>query len=127
MTSDLERPTVGFIGLGSMGSGMTRNLQRAGFGLVVNDVRTEAAEDLVTGGASWQDTAADVAANSDLVITMLPTPRHVADVVNGPNGILAGIPDGGTWVDMSTSVPEVADRVRATQGHRELLSRAIPE
>ncbi len=120
MTSAHERPTVGFIGLGSMGSGMTRNLQRAGYGLVVNDVREEAAEDLVANGAGWQGTAADVAANSDIVITMLPTPRHVDDVVNGPSGILAGIPDGGTWVDMSTSVPEVADRVRATQGHRGL-------
>jgi len=120
MTSDLDLPTVGFIGLGSMGSGMTRNLQRAGYTLIVNDVRKGAAEDIVAGGAAWRDTAAEVAAHSDVVITMLPTPRHVADVVNGPSGILAGIPDGGTWVDMSTSVPEVADRVRATQGHRGL-------
>lgn len=120
MTSDLDRPTVGFIGLGSMGSGMTRNLQRAGYALVVNDVRKEAAGDLVAGGASWRDTAAEVAARSDVVITMLPTPRHVDEVVNGPSGILTGIRDGGTWVDMSTSVPEVADRVRGTHGHRGL-------
>ncbi|QHC69129.1 NAD(P)-dependent oxidoreductase [Rathayibacter sp. VKM Ac-2801] len=113
-------PTVGFIGLGNMGSGMTRNLQKAGFPLVVTDIRRESADELVAGGAVWAPTAAEVAASSDLVITMLPTPRHVSDVVGGPSGILAGIADGGTWIDMSTSVPEVADRVRAEERHRGL-------
>lgn len=113
-------PTVGFIGLGSMGSGMTRNLQAAGYPLVVTDLRREAADDLVDGGADWADTAAQVAARSDLVITMLPTPRHVSDALNGPDGILAGIADGGTWIDMSTSVPEVADGVRNAHAERGL-------
>ncbi|MGR9856840.1 NAD(P)-binding domain-containing protein, partial [Escherichia coli] len=52
--------TVGFIGLGSMGSGMTRNLQAAGFPLVVTDVRPEAAAEVVSRGAVWAETAADV-------------------------------------------------------------------
>lgn len=113
-------PTVGFIGLGSMGAGMTRNLQKAGFPLVVNDLRPESAEDLIAGGATWAATASEVAAKSDLVITMLPTPRHVADAVSGPGGILEGIRDGGTWIDMSTSVPEVADAVRTATASRGL-------
>ena len=111
---------VGFIGLGNMGSGMTRNLQLSGFELVVTDIRRESADQLVANGAEWADTAAEVAAATDMVITMLPTPRHVDTVVNGPTGILAGIADGGTWVDMSTSVPEVAQRVRAEHPHRNL-------
>ncbi len=118
--STQDHPTVGFIGLGSMGGGMTRNLQAAGFPLVVHDVRREAAEELIAGGARWADSAAEVAAASDVVITMLPTPRHVSDVVSGPGGILEGIRDGGTWVDMSTSVPEVADAVRAATSVRGL-------
>jgi 3-hydroxyisobutyrate dehydrogenase len=118
MTDSL--PTVGFIGLGSMGSGMTRNLQRAGYPLVVNDLRREAADELIANGARWADTAAEVAADSDLVITMLPTPRHVADAVSGAHGILDGIADGGTWIDMSTSVPEVANAVRASTTGRRL-------
>jgi 3-hydroxyisobutyrate dehydrogenase len=113
-------PTIGFIGLGNMGSGMTRNLQKAGYPLVVTDIRRESADELVAGGATWADSAAAVAAGSDLVITMLPTPRHVADVVNGHGGILEGIPDGGTWIDMSTSVPEVAERVRTEESSRNL-------
>jgi 3-hydroxyisobutyrate dehydrogenase len=113
-------PTIGFVGLGSMGSGMTRNLQAAGFPLVVTDLRREAAAELVAGGARWADTAGEVAANSDLVITMLPTPRHVADALHGAEGILAGIADGGTWIDMSTSVPDVADAVRREHADRGL-------
>jgi 3-hydroxyisobutyrate dehydrogenase len=103
-----------------MGSGMTRNLQKAGFDLVVNDIRRESADQLVADGAEWAETPAEVAAATDVVITMLPTPRHVETVVNGPAGILAGIADGGTWVDMSTSVPEVAQRVRAENSQRNL-------
>ncbi len=99
---------------------MTRNLQQAGYPLVVNDLRPSAASELVAGGASWAATAAEVASASDLVITMLPTPRHVADAVSGPGGILEGIADGGTWIDMSTSVPEVANAVRASTESRGL-------
>lgn len=112
--------TIGFIGLGHMGSGMARNLQRSGFPLLVNDLRPESAAELVAGGARWCDTAAEVAAGSDAVITMLPTPRHVSAVLAGADGLLAGIPDGGTWIDMSTSVPEVADAVVAENAGRRL-------
>jgi len=112
--------TIGFIGLGNMGSGMTRNLQKAGFRLIVNDIRRESAAELIAGGAMWAGSPAEVAAGSDVVITMLPTPRHVEAVAFGERGILAGIADGGTWVDMSTSVPEVTARVRAENAHRGL-------
>ena len=123
MTSS-SLPTVGFIGLGNMGSGMTRNLQAAGFPLVITDIRRESGEALLTGGAVWAETAADVAAASDVVITMLPTPRHVDAVLSGPTGLLAGARAGLTWIDMSTSVPEVAERVRAT--HPELVVLDAP-
>ncbi|HEX6887487.1 MAG TPA: NAD(P)-dependent oxidoreductase [Candidatus Nanopelagicales bacterium] len=111
-------PSVGFIGLGSMGAGMTRNLLKAGYPLVVHDVRPEVVEPLVALGATVADSPAAVAASSDVVITMLPTPAIVHEVVNGPQGILVGLPDGGTWIDMSTSVPAVADDVRARTADR---------
>ncbi|WP_449407813.1 NAD(P)-dependent oxidoreductase [Microbacterium maritypicum] len=114
------RPTVGFIGLGNMGSGMTRNLQAAGFPLVVTDLRRESAADLIAGGALWAETPREVAAASDLVITMLPTPQHVEAVASGQDGLVAGLPDGGTWIDMSTSVPRVLDGVRAATTGRGL-------
>ena len=114
------RPTVGFIGLGNMGSGMTRNLQAAGFPLVVTDLRRESASGLIDGGAQWAETPREVAAASDLVITMLPTPKHVEAVASGPEGLVAGLADGGTWIDMSTSVPEVQAAVRAATAGRDL-------
>lgn len=119
-----SRPTVGFIGLGSMGSGMTRNLQSAGYRLVVTDIRRESGDALVAAGASWADSAAEVAATSDVVITMLPTPRHVDAALSGPAGLLAGARSGLIWIDMSTSVPEVAERVRAA--HPDLVVLDAP-
>lgn len=110
-------PTVGFIGLGNMGSGMTRNLLKSGFPLIVTDIRREAAEPILTAGARWADTAAEVAEQSDVVITMLPAPQHVRQVMMGEHGVLAGIRAGGTWIDMSTSIPEVAESVRADYAH----------
>jgi 3-hydroxyisobutyrate dehydrogenase len=110
-----ENSKIGFIGLGNMGSGMTKNLQKNGFQLIVNDVRKEAAENLIANGAIWAESPGEVAAQSDVVITMLPTPKHVDIVSMGENGILSGIKDDAYWVDMSTSVPEVTERARNTE------------
>ncbi|PSK90204.1 3-hydroxyisobutyrate dehydrogenase [Murinocardiopsis flavida] len=103
---------IGFIGLGSMGAGMARNIARAGFALTVNDLRRESAEALLAEGAAWAATPAEVAAASDVVITSLPAPRHVEQVALGADGLVAGLAPGCYWVDMSTSVPSVADKVR---------------
>jgi 3-hydroxyisobutyrate dehydrogenase len=110
---DNQNAVIGFIGLGNMGSGMTKNLQKNGFKLVVHDVRKEAATDLIAAGAIWADTPAELAAQSDIVITMLPTPKLLDFVAMGPEGILTGIRKNGWWVDMSTSVPEVTQRARS--------------
>jgi 3-hydroxyisobutyrate dehydrogenase len=119
-------PRIGFIGLGSMGSGMTRNLLKTGYPVVVQDVRPEVVAEHAALGAETADTAASVAAATDVVITMLPTPAVVSDVLHGPDGILAGLPDGGTWIDMSTSVPAVADDVRRRQAHRGIVVLDAP-
>jgi 3-hydroxyisobutyrate dehydrogenase len=104
---------VGFVGLGHMGSPMSRNILAAGHDLVVHDLRREAGAALVTGGAAWAASPRETALDRDAVITMLPAPRHVEEVLLGPAGLLEGLPRGAIWIDMSTSVPAVADRVRA--------------
>lgn len=119
-------PRIGFIGLGSMGSGMTRNLLASGYPVVVHDVRPEVVAEFVALGAGTADSAASVAAATDVVITMLPTPAVVSDVLHGPDGILAGLPDGGTWIDMSTSVPAIADEVRRRHAHRGVVVLDAP-
>jgi 3-hydroxyisobutyrate dehydrogenase len=107
---------VGFIGLGHMGAPMSRNVQAAGHDLVVHDVRPDAAAGLLEAGASWAGSPRESGADRDVVITMLPGPSQVEEVLLGPGGLLAALPAGATWIDMSTSVPAVADKVRAVAG-----------
>jgi 3-hydroxyisobutyrate dehydrogenase len=103
---------IAFIGLGNMGGPMSRNLLSAGYDLAVHDVRRAAAADHEQRGATWAATPAQAASGRDIAITMLPTPRHVEAVLLGPDGLLEGLAPGAVWIDMSTSVPEVADRIR---------------
>lgn len=109
---------VGFIGLGHMGAPMSRNVLAAGHDLAVHDVRPDAAADVLAAGATWADSAREAGVDRDVVITMLPGPGQVEEVLLGPIGLLAGLPTGAIWIDMSTSVPAVADKVRALAGSR---------
>ena len=104
---------VGFVGLGRMGGPMSGNLLAAGHDLIVHDARAAAAGPLCEAGASWAATPRLAAAGREIVITSLPAPRDVEAVLLGDGGLLDGLEPGSVWVDMSTSVPEVADRVRA--------------
>ena len=109
---------VGFVGLGNMGAPLSRNILAAGHDVVVHDVRPAAAAGLLAVGARWAASPAAAGADREVAITMLPAPRHVEQVLLGPDGLLAGLPPGAVWVDMSTSVPAVADRVRELAGPR---------
>ncbi|MES9538846.1 MULTISPECIES: NAD(P)-dependent oxidoreductase [unclassified Actinomadura] len=109
---------LGFIGLGNMGGPMCRNLLAAGYDVAVHDARREAAAEAERMGAVWTAAPAEAGAGRDVVITMLPTPRHVESVLLGPGGLLGALGEGAVWVDMSTSVPEVADRVRKAAAGR---------
>ena len=104
---------VGFIGLGRMGAPMAGNILAAGHDLLVHDVRPEAAAGLLAAGAAWAGSPGQAGTGRDAVITMLPGPSQVAGILPGPDGLLAGLPAGATWIDMSTSVPAVADEVRS--------------
>jgi 3-hydroxyisobutyrate dehydrogenase len=103
---------VGFIGLGNMGGPMSRNILAAGHDLVVHDMREAAASELLAAGAAWAPAPAQAAAGREIVITSLPGPRQVDDVLLGSGRLAEALEPGAIWVDMSTSVPEVADRVR---------------
>ena len=99
---------VGFIGLGNIGNPMAVNLAHAGFELVVHDLRRELTDNLIAMGASWADSPHELAAGTAVVITSLPGPPEVTTVVEGPGGVMEGIREGATLIDMSTnSVPEI--------------------
>ena len=116
---------VGFIGLGHMGGPMSRNVLAAGHDLLVHDIRREAAAGLEVAGACWAATPREAAAGREAVITMLPAPAHVERVLLGPDGLLSGLAPGSVWIDMSTSVPAVADRVRAVAGDVAVLDAPV--
>ena len=97
--------TVGFIGLGNMGSGMAGNIQKADYPLVVYDLRTEISKRFVDQGARLANSPAEVARLSDVTFTSLPGPQEVEAVALGAQGILEGIKPGGIYVDLSTSRP----------------------
>ena len=96
---------VGFIGLGRMGGPMAENIRRAGHTLYVNDVRPEAAHGLVAAGAEFLTTAQEVARRSDFVLISVPGPDELAAVLQGPDGMLAGLGRGALVIDTTTITP----------------------
>ena len=113
--------TVGFIGLGNMGSGMAINLQNKGYLNVVYDVREEAARPFLEAGARLASSPAEVAELSDVICSSLPGPKEVEEVALGPQGILEGIKPNGVYVDLSTSRPtlirEIEPKFRQKGAH----------
>ena len=103
--------TIGFIGLGIMGKPMSKNLIKAGYSLVVNDINKAAVEEVVACGAKAAETAAEVAAQSDILFTMLPNSPHVKTVICGANGVLEGAKPGLIVVDTSSIAPLASQEV----------------
>jgi 3-hydroxyisobutyrate dehydrogenase len=97
--------SIGFIGLGNMGGGMSLNIQKAGYPMVVYDLREEAARPLLDGGARLANSPAEVSSLSDITFTSLPGPKEVEAVATGPEGVLEGIRPGSIYVDLSSSRP----------------------
>src|SRR6266446_7897161 len=102
---------VGFIGLGTMGAGMAANLQKAGYELVVHDIRRAAAEKFLAAGAVWTDTPKVLAEQCEVIFTSLPGPPEVEAVALGPNGLLAGMKDGTAYFDLSTNSPTLVREI----------------
>lgn len=99
---------AGFIGLGTMGASMAANLQNGlqarGDGLVVHDIRREAASRHIQAGASWAESPQAVAEQCDVIFTSLPGPPEFEAV---SAGLLAGIRKGAAYFDLTTNSPTV--------------------
>lgn len=113
-----SKPIVGFVGVGNMGWPMAACLHRAGFTLNVNDARREVADNFVQQvGGFAPDSLRELAAKSDVVITMLPTSAVVRQVLaTGDDSLMAGLRPGAVVIEMSSGEPmvtqELAERVR---------------
>jgi 3-hydroxyisobutyrate dehydrogenase-like beta-hydroxyacid dehydrogenase len=89
---------VGFVGLGIMGAAMAKNLLGAGHELVVHNRTRAKAEGLADHGAGVADSPEEVAERSDVVVTMLPGPPEVKEVIAGQGGLLEGAREGSLIV-----------------------------
>ena len=104
---------IGFVGLGIMGRSMAGHILNAGHQLNVYNRSRDKADELVARGATWCDTPGDVAAASDIVITMVGFPHDVEEVYLGDQGIVARAAPGAVLIDMTTSSPALAERIAA--------------
>ncbi|HEU0060809.1 MAG TPA: NAD(P)-dependent oxidoreductase [Hyphomicrobiaceae bacterium] len=111
---------VGFIGLGTMGAGMAANLQKAGYQLIVHDIRRNLATPHLTAGARWADSPMSLAAQSTVIFTSLPGPPEVEAVALGPNGLVEGMQKGSAWFDLTTNSPTLVRRIHQICGERGL-------
>ena len=105
--------TIGFIGLGTIGGTIAKNLQMAGYPLMVHDIRIEATTPLAEGGAHVAPSPAAVAQECDIILSSLPGPPEVGQVALGDEGLVHGIRDGGIYVDLSSSSAELIRRIGA--------------
>lgn len=96
---------LGFIGTGIMGRPMALNLLRAGYAVTVHNRAKQKAEQLLSEGAGWGESPADVADNSDIVITCVPDTPDVREVLLGPRGVIEAAKAVPFCVDMSTISP----------------------
>ena len=94
---------IGFVGIGNLGEPVVHNLLDRGFSVAVHDAVRTRADRALDKGAHWADTPAAAAADADAVVTALPGPPEVLEVVRGRDGIAEGIRSGAAWIDMSTT------------------------
>jgi len=111
---------IGFIGVGIMGLPMVKNLLKAGHEVCVFDNQLKSIETAVHAGARGMVSAKNVAAECNLIITMLPNGPEVKEVVLGKDGVLEGASEGATVVDMSSIAPEVAKEI-----HNECAKKGV--
>ncbi len=103
-----KQSVIGFIGTGVMGKSMARNLQKEGFPLHVYTRTKEKAAELIEHGAVWKNSVQELAASSDVIITMVGYPQDVEEVYFGEAGILENAKEHTYVIDMTTSKPSLA-------------------
>jgi 3-hydroxyisobutyrate dehydrogenase-like beta-hydroxyacid dehydrogenase len=113
----------GFIGLGHLGRHLATNLVRGGFDVQVFDLQRSAAHAVLTAGASWANSVAELSASSDCLITCLPSPAATAAVLDLALPVLRR---GSTWIEMSTNDFAQVEAIAATASASGITTLACP-
>ena len=112
---------VAFLGLGAIGTPMARHLAAGPFGLRVwNRTASKAAEFAAASGATHAATPAEAARGADIVITCFPVSRDVEALLDGPDGLLAGMASGTALVDCTSGDPATSQRIAARLAERSI-------
>jgi 3-hydroxyisobutyrate dehydrogenase len=98
---------VGFIGLGNMGGPLAGFVLKAGFSLVVHDIRREAAAPMLEQGAIWAGSPRDVAAQCDVICICVPGPPEMQAVALDAGGVLEAVKSGSVVIDHTTNAPAI--------------------
>ena len=113
---------IGFIGVGNIGEPVVHNLLAKGFEVMVHDTVRAHTDRVIAKGAVWADTPAAAAAEADAVVTSLPGPPQVKEVVDGPQGIASSIRPDTVWVDMSTTDRHQTQRLAALLAEKSVAT-----
>ena len=106
-------PEIGLVGLGRMGLPICTNLVRAGYRVLAGDRRPEAARQADGCGARWVPEVGRLAAGADILITVLPGPGEVRELMLGTGGAAAALRPGTTWIDMTSNSPTSVTEIRS--------------
>ena len=116
----------GFIGLGSLGGALAASLRRAGFELIVHDIDHKAAKPLLMARAGWAESPHALAGKVDAVITCLPSPAVSERVLTGPEGALAALEPGATWIEMGADDSDSIQRLAAVAAEKGVFTLEAP-
>src|SRR6266849_9757294 len=111
MESNKLKPSIGFIGMGHMGSHMVQKLFDAGYQVTVYDRTREKAQEVGQRGAQVAQTPKGLAANCQVVLVCVTNDEAQHDVMFGPDGALAGTHAGSVIIDLSTVSPDASRRL----------------
>ena len=117
---------IAFIGVGTMGLPMAKNLVTKGFAVTAYDTNADATKAAASAGMTAAASAAEAVTTADLVITMLPSSPHAEAVYVGDGGVLAAARKGTLCVDMSTIDPAVSRRIAGVAAERGLRFMDAP-
>ena len=120
------KTNVGLIGIGELGIAVAKNMLKAGHDLTVFDTRPEVVADCVERGAKAASSAAELAANVDVVVTALPTPPIVEDVLIGSGGVLAAMKPSSAWIDHSTTDRELLMNIEKMAAEKDVAVIEAP-
>ena len=118
--------TIGWIGTGVMGNSMCQHIIKAGYKVYVYTRTKSKAENLIAMGAIWCESPADVAKNSEIVFSIVSTPKDVREVFLSDNGVIKNLKEGGIIVDMTTSSPHLAEEIYQKASERGISSLDAP-